>query len=298
VKIVCALGGNALLQRGEPLEPRRQQAAARAAANALAPLAREHTVIVTHGNGPQVGLLALQAGDGADAFGLDVLDAESEGMIGYALEQELANALPERDVVTVLTRVRVDCGDPAFTRPTKPIGRVYGPAEMQTLERERGWSFAPDGAGYRRVVPSPEPLDILPLPAIELLVAAGAIVVCAGGGGIPVVQHGNEMHGVHAVIDKDLASALLAASIGADMLLLLTDQPGVWNRFGAPHAELIRRVWSDELDPRSFPAGSMRPKVEAAVRFVQRVGGQASIGALADVVRLVRGDAGTQVCQR
>jgi carbamate kinase len=295
MRVVVALGGNALLKRGEPLEPDRQAAAARAAAQALRDVANEHELLVTHGNGPQVGLLALQAGDAPTAFPLDVLDAESEGMIGYVLEQELANALPGRDVVTLLTRVRVDEHDPAFDRPSKPIGPIYDERTARALVASHGWAIAADGHAWRRVVASPEPQEILPLRAIEELVDAGMVVVCAGGGGIPVVRDGNGVHGVAAVIDKDLASELLAEQIGADMLVLCTDQPGVFDRFGDPDAQLIGETTPCALQNMHFAAGSMAPKVEAVCRFVSRTGGRAAIGALADAAALVTGSAGTQV---
>jgi carbamate kinase len=295
MKVVVALGGNALLERGAPLEPERQRAAAAAAARALRDVAAEHQLVVTHGNGPQVGLLALQAGDGPDAFPLDVLDAESEGMIGYVLEQELDNALPERDVVTVLTRIRVDADDPAFATPTKPIGPIYDAETARTLAATRGWTVGPDGDNFRRLVASPQPREVLPLRAIALLVDAGAVVICAGGGGIPVVADGRGTRGVPAVVDKDLASALLAEALGADVLVLCTDQPGVWDRFGEPGAKLIRETSAAALGTMTFAPGSMAPKVAAVTRFVARTRGRAAIGALGDAAALVAGTAGTQV---
>jgi carbamate kinase len=291
-----ALGGNALLPRGEPLRPERQRAAAERAARALAPVVDAHELVVTHGNGPQVGLLALQAGDGEGAFPLDVLDAESEGMIGYVLEQELANVVPDREVVTLLTRVRVDEHDLAFLRPTKPIGPMYDEATARTLAERRGFAIGRDGTGWRRMVASPEPVEILPLPSIERLVAAGVIVVCAGGGGIPVVAGENgTTRGVPAVIDKDIVSALLAIELGADVLVLCTDQPGVYDNFGAPDAQIIESATPAMLRRMHFAAGSMGPKVEAVVRFVEATGGRAAIGALDAAAALVEGTAGSQV---
>jgi carbamate kinase len=279
-----------------PLEPERQRAAAERAARALAPVATRHDLIVTHGNGPQVGLLALQAGDGQDAFPLDVLDAESEGMIGYVLEQEMANVIPDREVVTLLTRVRVDEYDLAFLRPTKPIGPMYDEAKARELAEQRGFAIGRDGDGWRRMVPSPEPIEILPLRSIERLVAAGVVVVCAGGGGIPVVseEHGRT-RGVAAVIDKDIVSALLAIELGADVLALCTDQPGVYDNFGAPDARLIESATPAMLRQRHFAAGSMAPKVEAVTRFVEATGGRAAIGSLDDAAALIDGTAGSQV---
>jgi carbamate kinase len=298
VRIVAALGGNALLRRGEPLTAESQRRNLARAVRALAPLGREHELVVTHGNGPQVGLLALQslAYDEARPYPLDVLGAESEGMIGYLLEQELVNALPDRPVATLLTQVVVDATDPAFERPTKPIGPVYHEAEARRLARERGWSIACDGDGWRRVVPSPEPRRIVELSTIRLLVDAGVLVVCAGGGGIPVLaDSAGALRGVEAVIDKDLAAALLATSLGADGLVLLTDVGAVYRGYGTTAAEAIREATPAELRSEPLPSGSMGPKAEAACRFVEQTGCRAAIGALEDAVALVDGEGGTQV---
>jgi carbamate kinase len=297
-RVVAALGGNALLRRGEPLDPALQRANVRRAVAALAPVAREHGLVVTHGNGPQVGLLALQAAALDDTpTPLDVLGAESEGMIGYVLEQELRNALPERDVATLLTQVVVAHDDPGFARPTKPIGPVYAEREARSLARERGWSMAPDGAGWRRVVASPEPGTIVELSTIALLARVGVLVVCAGGGGIPVVEDAaGALHGVEAVIDKDLAAERLAHGLAADLLLLLTDVAAVEQAHGTPRAAPIGATTPRALRALPFAAGSMAPKVEAACRFVEGgVGRRAAIGALEDAQALVDGDAGTQV---
>lgn len=298
MRIVAALGGNALLRRGEPLTADLQRRNVARAVTALVPLGREHELVVTHGNGPQVGLLALQslAYEEVAPYPLDVLGAESEGMIGYLLEQELVNALPGRPVATLLTQVVVDADDPAFASPTKPIGPVYREPEARRLARERGWSIARDGDGWRRVVPSPEPRRIVELSTIRLLVDAGVLVVCAGGGGIPVLAGpGGALHGVEAVIDKDLAAALLATSIAADRLLLLTDVDAVYRNYGAPIAEAIREIAPSDLRREPLPAGSMAPKVEAACRFVEQTGGRAAIGALEDAAALAAGERGTQV---
>lgn len=297
-RLLAALGGNALLRRGEPLEAAVQRDNVRRAAAALAELARDYELVVTHGNGPQVGLLALQAAAYTDVspYPLDVLGAESEGMIGYLLGQSLRNALPGREVATILTQAVVDRADPAFARPTKPIGPVYDEAEARRLAAARGWTVAPDGDRYRRVVPSPEPLAIVELPTIERLVAAGVVVVCGGGGGIPVVANGNgELGGVEAVIDKDLFSALLAAGLGADGLVMLTDVPAVERGWGTPDAVPIRRATPAELRALGFASGSMGPKVEAACRFVEATGGVAGIGALEDAAAIAAGRAGTSV---
>jgi carbamate kinase len=296
-RVVAALGGNALLRRGEPLEAPLQRANARRAVEALAGLAARAELVVTHGNGPQVGLLALQAAayEAVPAYPLDVLGAESEGMIGYLLEQELENALPGRRVATLLTQVVVAADDPGFGRPTKPIGPVYEEADARRLAAERGWTIARDGPAWRRVVPSPEPLAIVELETIRLLVEHGVLVVCTGGGGIPVVREHGLLHGVEAVIDKDLAAAVLARELGADLLLLLTDVPAVERGFGTPSAEPIARATADELRLERFAEGSMGPKVEAACRFVEATGGLAGIGALADAALIAGGEAGTLV---
>jgi carbamate kinase len=296
MRIVVALGGNALLRRGERPDVAVQRANVRRAAQSVAALACEHDVVVTHGNGPQVGLLALQSETDPTVapYPLDVLGAESEGLIGYLVEQEVARLLTSRDVATLLTQVEVDPRDPAFGAPTKPIGPVYDAATAERLSRERGYTIAPDGAGFRRVVASPEPRAIRELRAIEILLGAGVLVVCAGGGGIPVVtMPDGGVRGVEAVIDKDLASALLARALGAHALLLLTDVSGVLD--GWPAGTPIRDTTPAELRARRFAAGSMGPKVEAACRFVEQGGTVAAIGALEDAPALLRGERGTIV---
>jgi carbamate kinase len=298
MRIVVALGGNALLRRGEPAEAEAQRRNVEVAVEAIADLAAEHEVIVTHGNGPQVGLLALQ-GDAYDAvapYPLDVLGAETEGMIGYLLDQELVNALGGRPVATLLTQVIVDRDDPAFARPSKPIGPVYDRSTAERLAAERGWAVAPDGPHFRRVVGSPEPRSIVELQTLRLLVEAGVLVVCVGGGGIPVaVDLDGRLRGVEAVIDKDLAAALLARGVGADALLLLTDVPVVQADWGTSLARDIDRAAPWELRRLSFADGSMGPKVEAACRFVEATTGMAGIGALADAREILRGNRGTLI---
>lgn len=296
--VVIALGGNALLKRGQPLEADIQLHNIGTAAQAIAQVARHHAVVVTHGNGPQVGLLALQAEAYASVppYPLDVLNAETEGMIGYLIEQQLRNHLPDRQVVTLLTQVEVDATDPAFTRPTKPIGPLYTQSEAERLAAERGWAIAPDGETYRRVVPSPEPRRILELPTIQFLVDAGALVICAGGGGIPVVVSSiGEIRGIEAVIDKDLAAALLAIALHADALLLLTDVDAVYAHWGEPDATPIRTVTVNEIQTYAFASGSMQPKVEAACRFVAATGKPAGIGQLDDAMAILAGQAGTLI---
>jgi carbamate kinase len=258
-----------------------------------------HQLVITHGNGPQVGLLALQAAAGPKdgAYPLDVLDAESEGMVGYLIEQELDNALPGgRLVATLLTQILVDRRDPAFRHPTKPIGPLYDKAEATRLAEARGWTVADVGSGWRRVVPSPRPLQILEARVIELLVSQSVTVICAGGGGIPVLERSDgTLLGVEAVIDKDLASALLARQLGADHLVLLTDVDGVYLDWGSPSARLIKRAGPRALDPADFAPGSMRPKLEAAIGFTAETGRPASIGRLEDANRILAGAAGTRI---
>jgi len=296
MRVVVALGGNALLRRGEPAEAATQRAHVREAASALAAVARAHELVITHGNGPQVGLLALEA-DAYRAvapYPLDILGAESQGMIGYLLIQALALELPERDVVAVLTQVVVDDDDPAFRTPTKPIGPVYDEDEARRLAAAHGWTIAPDGDRFRRVVASPEPRAIVELESIRQLADAGAVVVCAGGGGIPVVETGAGLEGVEAVIDKDLTAALLARQLGADRLVMLTDVAYVERDWGTSAAAAIAQATPAELRHLAFASGSMGPKVEAACRFAE-TGGQAAIGALSDLADVVAGRAGTRV---
>ncbi len=287
MRIVVALGGNALLKRGEPMTPENQRANIRRAAVELAELVKAgHSLVITHGNGPQVGLLALQAAaTPGTPFPLDVLDAETAGMIGYVIQQELGNVVKDRPVATLLTQVRVDPHDPAFARPTKPIGPVYDEATARRLAVERGWTVAPDGNKWRRVVPSPKPLEILEAEVLAFLVEQGVIVICAGGGGIPVINlDSGGVIGVEAVIDKDLASSLLARQLSADMLLMLTDVDAVYLDWGTPKARPLGQVQASELSAAAFAAGSMGPKVEAAIAFASEAGKPATIGRLEDAV--------------
>ncbi|MGZ8740675.1 MAG: carbamate kinase [Gaiellaceae bacterium] len=296
MRIVVALGDNALLQRDEAPESAVQSRNIDRAVASIAELAREHEVVLTHGNGPQVGLLALQseAYRQVAPYPLDVLGAESEGMIGYLLEQGLRNELPGREVATLLTQVVVDPADPAFAGPSKPIGSVYAEAEARRLAAERGWTLARDGGGFRRVVPSPEPVEIVELSAIRALLESGVLVVCVGGGGIPVARNGT-LRGVEAVIDKDKAAALLAEQVDADVLLLLTDVEAVQLGWGTPEATQLSRATVAELRGLVFAPGSMGPKVEAACRFVERTGGRAAIGALDLAAATLAGAAGTTI---
>lgn len=301
MRIVVALGGNALLRRGEPLTAENQRANVRVAARALAPLAPAHELIVSHGNGPQVGLLALQAESyrGVAPYPLDILGAETEGMIGYLLERELRNVLPGREIATVLTMVEVDPKDPAFRKPTKPIGPIYTESEAERLHKEHGWTVAPEhpgGARYRRVVPSPFPRRVLAAAAIRRLVESGFLVICAGGGGIPTsVSQKGTLTGVEAVIDKDRASALLADALSAHMLVLATDVDGVYEHWGENNARLLRKILPQDQERLDLDAGSMAPKLQASLEFASKPGRRAAIGALSDLQRIVAGEAGTMV---
>jgi len=304
VRVVVALGGNALLRRGEPLTAENQRRNAAAACRALAPIALEHQLVIAHGNGPQVGLLALQgsAYKDVEVYPLDVLDAQTQGMIGYLIQQELGNELPFYvRLATLLTMVEVDPDDAAFGNPTKPIGPLYTADEAAALEREKGWTFKPDGDSLRRVVPSPRPQRIFGLDPVEWLLDQGCVVICAGGGGIPTIYTrdpapaGRRLTGVEAVVDKDLASALLAADVKADALLIVTDVDAVYSDFGTPEQRAIRRASPEALRATAFAEGSMGPKVRAACSFVEQTGGFAAIGSMTDTESLLRGTAGTVV---
>jgi carbamate kinase len=301
VRILVALGGNALLKRGEPMTADVQRSNVRTAATALAPLAAQHQLVLSHGNGPQVGLLALQAAAYTDveAYPLDVLGAQTEGMIGYLIEQELGNLLPaEVPFATILTMIEVDPQDPAFGDPTKFVGPVYDDAAAAALADERDWVFKRDGDRLRRVVPSPEPKRIFEIRPIRWLLEHGTVVISAGGGGIPtswVPGRERTLGGVDAVIDKDLASELLAREVDADVFIMATDVDGVYDNWGTAQQRRLDRVTPDELRRRDFAAGSMGPKVEAAVRFVEATGRTAAIGSLADIEKIVQGQAGTTV---
>ncbi len=294
---VVALGGNALLRRGEESSAANQHDAARAAARVLGPVSERTRLVVTHGNGPQVGLLALKEDAYAEGapYPLDVLDAESGGQIGYVIELELDNVVDHQDTVAVITRVLVDADDPAFHDPSKFIGPVYMEHRAHELADERGWTIKPDGDMWRRVVPSPEPREIVQLHAIQQLVESGFLVVCVGGGGVPVIATPEGHEGVEAVIDKDLASSLLAVGLGADLLVLATDVEAVYLDWGTPTQRAIGTANPAELRAHTFPGGSMGPKVEAICRFVEATGGRGAIGSLDDIAAIIDGTAGTQV---
>ena len=300
--VVVALGGNALLKRSDPMTADAQRANVRIACKALAPLAEKYDLVIAHGNGPQVGLLALQAAaySADDPYPLDVLGAQTQGMIAYMVEQELGNLLPyEKPLATVLTMVEVDAHDPAFNDPTKFVGPCYDKSQADELAADKGWAFKPDGDSWRRVVASPKPKHIFELAPIRWLIEKGTVVICAGGGGIPTVylpDGTRTLVGIEAVIDKDLAGELLAEKLDADIFVMATDAPGVYAHWGTPAQELLGWVTTEELSGHEFAAGSMGPKVEAAVKFADSAAGRrAAIGRLEDISRIVEGEVGTNV---
>ncbi len=299
MRIVIALGGNALLRRGEVMSAENQRENVRIASEQMARVAPGHELVIAHGNGPQVGLLALQgaAYTAVSTYPLDVLGAETEGMIGYMIEQEMGNLLPfEVPFATILTQVEVDKADPAFQDPTKPIGPVYSKEEAEKLAAEKGWSIAPDGDKFRRVVASPRPQRIFEIRPIKWLLEKGTVVICAGGGGIPTCyDEQGKLHGVEAVIDKDLCSSLLAKELQADLLVIATDVDAAYVDFGKPTQKAIASAHPDALRELGFAAGSMGPKVQAACEFAEQTGKVAVIGSLGDIEAIVRGEAGTRV---
>jgi carbamate kinase len=311
MRVVVALGGNALQKRGEPMTVESQRENVRTACRALSPVGMEHELVISHGNGPQVGLLSLQASsfDEESSYPFDVLGAQTEGMIGYFIEQELGNLLPfEKPIATILTMTEVDADDPAMKDPTKFVGPVYSEEDAQRLATEKGWTVKPDGDKWRRVVPSPEPKRIFEIKAIKALLAMGAVVVCTGGGGIPTMyvegdrvegEHDyNPKHlvGVEAVIDKDRSSAVLAQDLEADLLIIATDADAVYLNWGKPDQQAIKEASPDQIEAYDFPAGSMGPKVEAAAQFARQApGSSAVIGALDDLPAILAGEAGTRI---
>ena len=302
MRVVVALGGNALLRRGQPMSVENQRENVRVACDHLASIAVEHDLVISHGNGPQIGLLALEeaAYDAAPDAPLDVLGAETQGMIGYLVEQELGNRLPfEKPIASLLTMIEVDPDDPAFADPSKPIGPLYDEAEAAALARKRGWAFKPDGDAMRRVVPSPAPVRIFEHRPIRWLLERGCVVICAGGGGIPTAYRADgQLVGVEAVIDKDHASGLLARDVDADILIMATDAPGAFVGFGTPKARAIAHADPDALLTEyqgEFAAGSMLPKIIAACDFARATDKPAVIGALADIDAMLAGTAGTRI---
>ena len=300
MRVVVALGGNALLKRGEEMSAAAQRTNVRVAAQSLARVAGDCELVISHGNGPQVGWLALQAMNSPGGVSLDLLGAETEGMIGYLIEQELGNLLPiERPFASLLTMVEVDPHDPAFDHPTKFIGPIYSEEESGAMARDRGWTFRKDGHFYRRVVASPKPQRIFEIRPIRWLLEKNTVVICLGGGGIPTMyDEERRLVGVDAVIDKDLASELLAREIDADVLVMATDVDAVYLDWGTPEQRAIGHIHPEDLELSAFPAGSMGPKVEAAKAFASRTGGRAAIGSLEQLAELVEGTAGTQVTQK
>ena len=299
MRIVVALGGNALLRRGEPMTADNQRANIRIATEQIAKIHPGNELVIAHGNGPQVGLLSLQAAayTQVSPYPLDVLGAETEGMIGYIIEQELGNLLDfEVPFATLLTQVEVDAKDPAFQNPTKPIGPVYSKAEAEKLAAEKGWAIAPDGDKYRRVVASPRPKRIFEIRPITWLLDKGSIVICAGGGGIPTMYgEDGKLRGIEAVIDKDLCSSLLASQLEADLLVIATDVNAAFIDFGKPTQKAIGQAHPDDMEKLGFAAGSMGPKVQAACEFARQTGKTAVIGSLSDIEAIVQGSAGTRI---
>lgn len=299
MRVIVALGGNAVLRRGQRPDAEQQIANVAASVKELARLAERHELIITHGNGPQIGLLALQSA--ADPglsrpYPFDTLGAQTQGMIGYWMQQALQNALPGRQVIAMVTQTLVSAVDPAFGDPTKFVGQVYDREEAEKLAGEYGWTIRPDGDHWRRVVPSPVPRRVVETRLIRRLLRERVVVVCAGGGGIPVIrdEHGR-LSGVEAVIDKDLTASVLAEALECDAFLILTDVPRVMRGFGTPRQREIAHTTPHELRALDFPAGSMGPKVEAACRFVETTGDMAAIGRLDQAESILEGSAGTIV---
>ncbi|WED26355.1 carbamate kinase [Vibrio sp. DW001] len=295
--VIVALGGNALLRRGEPLEAETQRVNIATAAKTIAEIASEYNVVLVHGNGPQVGLLALQGLEykKVNPYPLDVLGSETQGMIGYMLMQELKNCLPKTDVTCMLTQMTVDPEDPAFINPTKPIGPIYQESEARSLAEKYHWTIKPDGDYFRRVVPSPLPTGIVEVDAISALIERNHLVICAGGGGIPVKYENQKLVGVEAVIDKDMSAAYLAKQLDADALLILTDTDAVYLDWGKPTQEAIRKTTPDILAKYQFDDGSMGPKITASCEFINSGGKFVGIGSLQDGLRILKGDTGTNI---
>lgn len=296
MRIVIALGGNALLQRGQKPDAQPQIDNVNLAVESLAPVAKEHELVVTHGNGPQVGVIALQSANDpklSEPYPFDTLGAMTQGMIGYWLQHSFKNALPEREVVCTVNQTLVDADDPAFANPTKFVGEVYNEEQAKQFESERGWVMKADGQYFRRVVGSPVPKSIVEIETVKKLVEGGTTVICSGGGGIPVCLEDGKYKGVEAVIDKDRTGAVLSEELKADMFIILTDVPAVLDNYGTEDECEINRAKPEDLRAKGFAAGSMGPKVEAACQFVERTGGVAAIGRLADAQAIIAGEAGT-----
>lgn len=295
--VVVALGGNALLRRGEPLEAEVQRHNIEIAVKTISQIAQEYNVVLVHGNGPQVGLLALQGLEykKVSPYPLDVLGSETQGMIGYMLMQEFKNQMPNINATCMLTQMTVDPNDPAFADPTKPIGPIYEEAEARELAEKYHWTIKPDGQHFRRVVPSPQPTGIIEHEAITKLIDEGHLVICTGGGGIPVKRENGKLVGVEAVIDKDMSAAFLAKQLDADALLILTDADAVYLDWGKPTQHALRSTNPSELAKYQFDAGSMGPKIEASCEFIKQGGKVVGIGSLEDGLRILQGTAGTNI---
>ncbi|MER5423752.1 carbamate kinase [Streptosporangium roseum] len=299
MRVLVALGGNALLRRGQRPDAGSQQENLRDAVTSLASLAERHELIITHGNGPQVGVLALESAKDSNLtrpYPLDTIVSETQGMIGYWMLQALQNALPGRQVAAMVTQTLVSAVDPAFDDPTKFVGEVYDRQEAEKLAREYGWTVKPDGQYWRRVVPSPAPQRVVETRLIRRLVRDHVLTICAGGGGVPVIRNEKgQLQGVEAVIDKDLTGSVLAEALEADVFMMLTDVPRVARNFGTPQQEDIAHTTPHQLRAEEFPAGSMGPKVEAACRFVETTGDMAAIGKLDEAEQILEGKGGTIV---
>ncbi|MDF1824117.1 MAG: carbamate kinase [Verrucomicrobiales bacterium] len=301
MKVVIALGGNALLKRNEPLETEIQRTNIRKASRAVREVAALHEVILTHGNGPQVGLIALQAAACSETvcpYPLDVIGAQSEGMLGYMLGREIENQMPERKVVNLITETLVDASDPAFQSPTEFVGPGYVEAGSERLVREMGWVFKRDGDSFRRVVAAPMPVEVLEIDAIRMLFESGYLVICAGGGGVPVVKENGLFHGVEAVVNKDRTAGVLASHLDFDFLLMLTDVDGVYFDWGTDEARLISKIEATNIDTSQFEEGTIRPKIEAGCGFVNSGGRGAGIGSVVDALKILNGEAGTIISRR
>lgn len=299
MRIVVALGGNALLRRGDKPDAAIQMDRVRITAQALAPLARDHDLMICHGNGPQVGILALESESDpalSEPYPLDDLVAQTQGMIGYWISQALHNAGLTKPILSLVTQTAVDPSDSAFANPTKFVGPAYPREQADVLAGRHGWSIAADGVNWRRVVASPEPLRVIEQDSIIALLDSGTVLICGGGGGAPVVQESNgHLHGVEAVVDKDYVASLLATKVRAHRLLVLTDVSAVMLNFGTPESTPLGHVTLHDLDKIDFPAGSMAPKIEACRRFINSTGNSATIGALEDAAALIAGTAGTTI---
>ncbi|CCQ13537.1 Carbamate kinase [Rhodococcus sp. AW25M09] len=302
MRIVVAVGGNALLRRGERPDAAAQLDHIRSAAIALAPIIADHEVIVCHGNGPQVGLLARESTADTSLtrpYPLDALVAQTQGMIGYWLSQALRNAGVVKPIVNLTTQVCVDPDDPAFAVPTKFVGPMYTRAQAEAVVDQHGWSVAVDGSGWRRTVPSPKPVRMIEKYSINTLLEAGSVVVCGGGGGVPVVEAASgELNGIEAVIDKDWTAAIMALDCGARRLLILTDVPAVVDHFGTAQEIPLHNVYVDELITTDFAEGSMAPKIEACCAFSSASGYPAMIGSLDDAQNVLAGISGTIIADR